>query len=116
MSLTLEAMSPTLDYMPYIGDADGMHWAFGCTGSGIVMMSWLGHMVARKVVERPSGPIWPSTAASVRATRYISEAYGFCLPWAPGISSSTPSSGGIRPDDQPSPVGRMYQSAPNPIA
>lgn len=47
----------TLDAMPHIGGRDGLHYALGCNGSGVTMMGYLGHSVARKIIERPKGPI-----------------------------------------------------------
>lgn len=47
----------TLDSMPHIGGSDGLHYALGCNGSGVAMMSYLGHCVARKIAEAPRGPI-----------------------------------------------------------
>ncbi len=51
-------MGFTFDFMPKIGIHEGVHYAVGCNGGcGIVMMSWLGRQVARKVLgtaEKPS--------------------------------------------------------------
>jgi glycine/D-amino acid oxidase-like deaminating enzyme len=47
----------TLDAMPHIGGADGLHYALGCNGSGVAMMSYLGHSVGRKIATRSAGPI-----------------------------------------------------------
>ena len=44
------------DYMPHIGQQDGIHYALGCNGSGVVMMNWLGHRIAQKDFERHVGP------------------------------------------------------------
>ncbi|WP_200845337.1 FAD-binding oxidoreductase [Roseomonas sp. 18066] len=38
------------DYLPHIGQQDGLHYALGCNGSGVVMMNWLGHAVARRLL------------------------------------------------------------------
>ena len=40
----------TLDEMPHMGKFDNMHYALGCNGSGVAMMSYLGHQTARKIV------------------------------------------------------------------
>ena len=40
----------TFDFMPHMGREDGMHYALGCNGSGVAMMSHLGYQVARKIV------------------------------------------------------------------
>ena len=42
----------TLDYLPHIGTREGIHYALGCNGSGITMMTYLGHAVARAILER----------------------------------------------------------------
>ncbi len=44
-------MAFTFDFMPKIGIRDGVHYAIGCNaGCGIVMMSWLGRQVGRKIL------------------------------------------------------------------
>jgi glycine/D-amino acid oxidase-like deaminating enzyme len=45
------------DYLPHIGKYEGIHYALGCNGSGVMMMNWLGHGIARKILEKPDGPI-----------------------------------------------------------
>jgi len=39
----------TLDALPHMGRRDGLHYALGCNGSGIAMMSYLGWQTARKI-------------------------------------------------------------------
>ena len=39
----------TLDEMPHMGKFDNLHYALGCNGSGIAMMTYLGQQTARKV-------------------------------------------------------------------
>ena len=39
----------TLDELPHVGKLDGLHFALGCNGSGIAMMSYLGRETARKI-------------------------------------------------------------------
>jgi glycine/D-amino acid oxidase-like deaminating enzyme len=41
-----------LDEMPHMGKFENLHYALGCNGSGIAMMSYLGHQTARKIVGR----------------------------------------------------------------
>jgi glycine/D-amino acid oxidase-like deaminating enzyme len=36
----------TFDFMPHLGQQEGVHYAAGCNGSGVVMMSWLGYRAA----------------------------------------------------------------------
>jgi glycine/D-amino acid oxidase-like deaminating enzyme len=40
----------TLDAVPHMGRDDGMHYALGCNGSGVAMMTYLGNQTARKIV------------------------------------------------------------------
>ena len=40
----------TFDSVPHMGVLDGMHYCMGCNGSGVAMMSYLGHAVARKLL------------------------------------------------------------------
>jgi glycine/D-amino acid oxidase-like deaminating enzyme len=42
----------TLDEMPHMGKFDNLHYALGCNGSGIAMMTYLGRETARKVAGR----------------------------------------------------------------
>ncbi len=42
----------TLDEMPHMGKFDNLHYALGCNGSGVAMMTYLGHQTARKIVAR----------------------------------------------------------------
>ena len=39
----------TLDALPHMGEDEGLHYALGCNGSGIAMMSYLGYQTARKI-------------------------------------------------------------------
>ncbi len=47
----------TLDQIPHIGSAQGLHYALGCNGSGVAMMSYLGHSIARKIIRTGEAPI-----------------------------------------------------------
>ena len=50
-------MAFTFDFMPKIGIHDGIHYAIGCNGGcGIVMMSWLGRQVGRKILGTAPAP------------------------------------------------------------
>jgi len=50
-------MAFTFDFMPKIGIHQGIHYALGCNGGcGIVMMSWLGRQVARKILGTAAAP------------------------------------------------------------
>ncbi len=39
----------TLDEVPHMGQMDGLHYALGCNGSGVAMMTYLGYQTARKI-------------------------------------------------------------------
>jgi glycine/D-amino acid oxidase-like deaminating enzyme len=39
----------TLDEMPHMGKLDNLHYALGCNGSGIAMLSYLGFQTGRKI-------------------------------------------------------------------
>jgi glycine/D-amino acid oxidase-like deaminating enzyme len=39
----------TLDALPHMGEDQGLHYALGCNGSGIAMMTYLGCQTARKI-------------------------------------------------------------------
>ncbi len=38
------------DYMPHVGQQDGVHYALGCNGSGVVTMTHLGRCAARQML------------------------------------------------------------------
>jgi glycine/D-amino acid oxidase-like deaminating enzyme len=40
----------TFDFVPHMGVLDGMHYCMGCNGSGVAMMSYLGHAIGRKLL------------------------------------------------------------------
>ncbi len=40
----------TADHLPHMGLHDGIHYAVGCNGSGVAMMSYLGYQTARKLL------------------------------------------------------------------
>lgn len=42
----------TFDFLPHIGRSDDLHFALGCNGSGVVMMTYLGHRVARTILAK----------------------------------------------------------------
>ena len=41
----------TRDQLPHIGQVGGMHYALGCNGSGVAMMSYLGNLIAKRIVK-----------------------------------------------------------------
>jgi glycine/D-amino acid oxidase-like deaminating enzyme len=46
----------TFDGLPHLGVQDGVHYAAGCQGSGVAMMSWLGHQAALKLAGAANAP------------------------------------------------------------
>jgi glycine/D-amino acid oxidase-like deaminating enzyme len=42
----------TFDEVPHMGQMDGLHYALGCNGSGVAMMTYLGTETARQVAGR----------------------------------------------------------------
>ena len=40
----------TADSLPHMGEEDGMHFCLGCNGSGIANMTYMGHMIARRIL------------------------------------------------------------------
>lgn len=42
----------TIDELPHMGKFDNLHFALGCNGSGIAMMTYLGQQTARKIAGR----------------------------------------------------------------
>ena len=41
----------TFDFLPHMGQVqDGMHFCLGCNGSGVAMMTYLGHRTAQKII------------------------------------------------------------------
>ena len=63
----------SLDRLPHMGRQDGLHYALGCNGSGVVMMTHLGHRTALKLLgktnrqsaferlEMPASPFYGGT-------------------------------------------------------
>ena len=52
------SIAMTFDGLPHTGTLDGMHYALGCNGSGVAMMTYLGLCTARRILNmanRPSG-------------------------------------------------------------
>ncbi len=70
----------TLDEMPHMGKFDNLHYALGCNGSGIAMMTYLGQQTARKVAgkanrvstfDRPEFPDHPLYNGSTWFLPYV---------------------------------------------
>jgi glycine/D-amino acid oxidase-like deaminating enzyme len=47
----------TFDELPHMGKHNGLHFALGCNGSGIAMMSYLGRETARKIAGKSNRQI-----------------------------------------------------------
>jgi glycine/D-amino acid oxidase-like deaminating enzyme len=45
----------TLDRLPHVGELEGMHYAMGYCGSGVVMSTWLGRKAALRLLGHPEG-------------------------------------------------------------
>ena len=45
----------TFDEQPHVGCEQGLHYALGCNGNGIGMMTYLGTRAARRIIA-PHGP------------------------------------------------------------
>ena len=41
----------TSDFLPHTGASGNVHWALGCNGTGLTMSSYLGHKVARRILQ-----------------------------------------------------------------
>lgn len=41
----------TFDFLPHLGERNGIHYALGCQGNGVAMQSWLGNRVAGRIVK-----------------------------------------------------------------
>jgi glycine/D-amino acid oxidase-like deaminating enzyme len=70
----------TLDVLPHMGKLEGLHYALGCNGSGVAMMSYLGHQTARKILgkvnrvcafDQPEFPSHPLYTGSTWFLPYI---------------------------------------------
>lgn len=46
----------TYDHIPHMGIHEGVHYAAGCNGSGVAMMTYLGHQSALKILGRQNRP------------------------------------------------------------
>jgi len=46
----------TFDFLPHMGEVDGLHYAAGCQGAGVAMMSFLGHQIGLKILRQQSRP------------------------------------------------------------
>ncbi len=44
----------TLDSVPHVGEQDGLHFALGCNGSGVAMMTYLGDYLGKKIAGKAS--------------------------------------------------------------
>ncbi len=47
----------TFDHLPHIGGGEGRFFVAGCNGSGVVMMTYLGHALAEKILAHTAEPV-----------------------------------------------------------
>ncbi|MCZ0812365.1 FAD-binding oxidoreductase [Roseovarius sp. EGI FJ00037] len=40
----------TFDFIPHLGEHEGVHFALGCQGSGVAMQTWMGYQTARMML------------------------------------------------------------------
>lgn len=41
----------TFDFLPHLGEHEGVHYALGCQGSGVAMQTWMGYQTARMMLK-----------------------------------------------------------------
>jgi len=46
----------TFDFLPHMGEEDGLHYAAGCQGAGVAMMTYLGQQIGLKILNRQDRP------------------------------------------------------------
>lgn len=46
----------TFDFLPHMGEHEGMHYAAGCQGAGVMLMTYLGRQIALKILRRQERP------------------------------------------------------------
>lgn len=46
----------SLDYLPHVGSDRGLHHCLACNGSGVAMMTYLGHALGRKILSGTQAP------------------------------------------------------------
>ena len=46
----------TFDFLPHMGQEDGLHYAAGCQGAGVAMMTYLGHQIGLKLLGQQDRP------------------------------------------------------------
>lgn len=47
----------TFDFMPHMGEHEGVHYAAGCQGAGVALMTYLGHQIGLKILGRQDRPV-----------------------------------------------------------
>jgi gamma-glutamylputrescine oxidase len=45
-------VSMTFDRLPHLGQQEGVHYALGCNGNGVALMSWMGQQTALNILGR----------------------------------------------------------------
>ena len=79
----------TFDFLPHMGQVqDGMHFCLGCNGSGVAMMTYLGHRTAQKIIGGGDASSAHSRNSSCRDTSATAARRGSCRSLVPTIESA----------------------------
>lgn len=72
----------TFDKVAHMGVEDGLHYAVGCNGNGVALMTYLGHQTALKLLGRANRP------CAFDTPDFPAEPYYFGRPWfLPAVSA-----------------------------
>lgn len=72
----------SFDKLPHMGEQEGIHYAVGCNGSGVAMMSYLGYSSARKLLAKQNRPNAFESISFPSSPLYQGEPW--FLPWISG--------------------------------
>ena len=50
----------TFDFLPHVGKRDGVHYALGMNGAGVITGTWLGHQLGKRILGEPSESVFDS--------------------------------------------------------
>jgi glycine/D-amino acid oxidase-like deaminating enzyme len=70
----------TFDGLPHLGKINGCHYAVGYNGTGVARASWLGHLIARRMLGEPTPPT--AYEGLPMATRPLYRGKPWFLPYA----------------------------------
>jgi len=48
----------TFDFLPHVGKRDGVHYALGMNGAGVITGTWLGHQLAKRILGEASESVF----------------------------------------------------------